>query len=97
MPIKLKKHRPQINFEYEFEDGNIENFEYLSTTSNQIEKAFEIKDNDIKAQLNFTFNLLKENIKGKNVEKLLEEQKEANIFEFKETLDSELGKLKKKR
>lgn len=97
MPIKLKKHRVFVEFEYEFEDGSIEKFEYFSTTSNQLEKAFEINDNDLKAQLNFTFNLLKENIKGENVEKLLEEQKETNIFEFKETLDSELGKLKKKR
>lgn len=97
MPLKLKKHRASIKFEYEFEDGTVEELEYFGTTSNQIERAVSIKEDDVKGQLDFTVSLLKENIKGVNVEKLIEEQRDTNIFDFKEILDIELGKLKKKR
>lgn len=97
MALKLKKHRANIEFEYEFEDGTTGNFTYFATTTNQIEKAFKIKDDDTKGQLDLSLSLLKENIKGENVEKLIEELKETNIFDFKETLDTELGKQKKKR
>jgi len=35
---KFKKHRASVEFEYEFADGAVETFTYLSTTTNQIEK-----------------------------------------------------------
>ncbi|MBD3830963.1 MAG: hypothetical protein IE890_10840 [Arcobacter sp.] len=97
MPLKLKKHRASIEFEYEFEDGTSGKFTYFATTTNQIERAFKIKDDDTKGQLDLAISLLEENIKGDNVEKLMDEVREGNIFDFKETLDVELGKLKKKR
>jgi len=46
--------------------------------------------------VNYIKKLLKEQIKGDGVEKLINEQiKEANIFDFKQKLDEELGKKKK--
>lgn len=94
---KFKKHRASIEFEYEFEDGEVEVFTYLSTTTNQIEKTFDIKEDDAKGQLDFSMNILKENIVGNRVDDLIAELKEGNIFDFKAELDAELGKQKKKR
>lgn len=94
---KFKKHRASVEFEYEFEDGKVETFTYLSTTTNQIEKTFEIKEDDVKGQLDFSMNILKENIVGDRVDDLIAELKEGNIFDFKAELDAELGKQKKKR
>lgn len=94
---KFKKHRDSMEFEYEFEDGAIGIFTYFATTTNQMEKVFEFKDDDSKGQLNFTIQLLKENIRGERVEDLIIEIKEGNIFDFKSALDEEVGKHKKKR
>lgn len=94
---KFKKHRASVEFEYEFEDGKVETFTYLSTTTNQIEKTFDIKEDDAKGQLDFSMNILKENIVGNRVDDLIAELKEGNIFDFKAELDAELGKQKKKR
>ena len=94
---KFKKHRASVEFEYEFEDGKVETFTYLSTTTNQIEKTFDIKEDDVKGQLDFSMNILKENIVGNRVDDLIAELKEGNIFDFKAELDAELGKQKKKR
>lgn len=94
---KFKKHRASVEFEYEFEDGKVETFTYLSTTTNQIEKTFDIKEDDVKGQLDFSMNILKENIVGNRVDDLIAELKEGNIFDFKAKLDAELGKQKKKR
>ena len=94
---KFKKHRASVEFEYEFEDGKVETFTYLSTTTNQIEKTFDIKKDDAKGQLDFSMNILKENIVGNRVDDLIAELKEGNIFDFKAELDAELGKQKKKR
>ena len=93
---KFKKHRASVEFEYEFEDGKVETFTYLSTTTNQIEKTFDIKEDDVKGQLDFSMNILKENIVGNRVDDLIAELKEGNIFDFKAELDAELGKQKKK-
>ncbi len=94
---KFKKHRASIEFEYEFEDKTVGVFTYLSTTTNQIEKTFDIKEDDVKGQLDFSMNILKENIVGNRVDDLIAELKEGNIFDFKAELDAELGKQKKKR
>lgn len=94
---KFKKHRASVEFEYEFEDGKVEVFTYLSTTTNQIEKTFNIKEDNTKGQLECSISLLKENILGDRVDDLIAELKEGNIFDFKAELDAELGKQKKKR
>jgi len=94
---KFKKHRASIEFEYEFEDKTVGVFTYLSTTTNQMERAFEIKETDTKGQLEYVISLLKENIVGDRVDDLITELKEGNIFDFKAELESELGKQKKKR
>ena len=94
---KFKKHRDSIEFEYEFEDGEVGIFTYFATTTNQMEKVFQVKDDDSKGQLDFTVQLLRENIRGERVDDLIAETKEGNIFDFKSALDEELGKLKKKR
>lgn len=94
---KFKKHRASVEFEYEFEDRKVETFTYLSTTTNQIEETFNIKEDDTKGQLDFSMNILKENIVGNRVDDLIAELKEGNIFDFKAELDAELGKQKKKR
>ncbi len=95
--FKTKKHRASVEFDYEFEDGTVVPFTYLSTTTNQIEKTFDIKEDDVKGQLDFSMNILKENIVGNRVDDLIAELKEGNIFDFKAELDAELGKQKKKR
>ena len=95
--MRFKKHRAKVEFEYEFEDGSVETFTYLSTTTNQIEKSFGIKDDDVKGQFEFSMNILKENIVGNRADDLIVEIKEGNIFDFKSALDDELGKQKKKR
>ena len=94
---KFKKHRDSVEFEYEFEDGTIGIFTYFATTTNQMEKVFEVKDDDSKGQLDFTVQLLRENIRGETVGDLITETKEGNIFDFKSALDEEVGKHKKKR
>jgi hypothetical protein len=95
--MRFKKHRAKVEFEYEFEDGKVETFIYLSTTTNQIEQTFDIKEDDVKGQLDFSMNILKENIVGNRIDDLIVEIKEGNIFDFKAELDAELGKQKKKR
>ncbi len=95
--MKFKKHRASIEFEFEFEDGAVFPFTYLSTTTNQIEKSFGITENDVKGQFDFSMNILKENIIGDRVDDLIAEIKEGSIFDFKAELDAELGKQKKKR
>lgn len=94
---KFKKHRASVDFEYEFEDGKVETFTYLSTTTNQIEKTFNIKEDDVKGQLEYSISLLKENILGDRVDDLIAELKEGNIFDFKAELEDAVGKKKKKR
>lgn len=95
--FKTKKHRGSIEFDYEFEDGTVVPFTYLSTTTNQMEKSFDIKADDVKGQFDFSINILRENIIGDRVDDLIEDIKQGNIFDFKATLDEELGKQKKQR
>lgn len=95
--LKMNKNRKKIEFEYEFEDGLKENFVYKQPNTAQIREALSIKDGDIKAQIDFTIKILKENIEGNNINKLIQEQEHSNIFDFKETLDDELGKQNKRK
>jgi len=95
--LKMKKTRKKIEFEYEFEDGAKENFVYTQPNTAQIKEALSIEDDDIKAQIDFTIKILKECIEGDDVDKLIQEQEQSNIFDFKEILDVELGKQKKRR
>ena len=92
--MKLSAKRFFIEFDYEFLDGEVKKFRYYEPTTQQIEASLDLKET--KEQINYIKKLLKEQIKGDGVEKLINEQiKEANIFDFKQKLDEELGKKKK--
>jgi len=95
---KFKVNRKSVKFEYEFNDGTSEKVEYLEPTTNQIDEAISIGE-DVAERLAFTKNILRDCLKAGDesiVEKIIKEQTEyANIYDFKNTLDEELGKLKK--
>jgi len=94
---KFKINRKSFKFEYEFADGTVEIVEYLEPTTKQIDKGVSM-DDDVEKRLSFTKDVLKECLKADThvVPKIIEEQSNnANIYEFKVTLDKELGKLKK--
>jgi len=95
--MKLKQNRNSIKFDYEFLDGSIEKVVYKAPTTKQLRTALQISEKDINAQLDFTVNTLKECLESERVNEIIAEQEEANIFDFKELLDLELGKQKKQR
>lgn len=97
MALKLKKHIPTITFEYEFADAKKVNFTYRAASTIQLEEAVKIGDENIEGQIAFIEKTLRENITGERIDDLIAEVKEGNIFEFKETLDLEVGKQKRKR
>jgi len=89
---KFKKHRASVEFEYEFENGEVLSFTYLATTTNQLSKLVNINTKDTKGQLEASIAILEENIVGDRVDDLINEIKEMNIYDFKAELDAELGK-----
>jgi len=94
---KFKINRKSFKFEYEFADGTVETVEYLEPTTKQIDKGISM-DDDVEKRLSYTKDVLKECLKADAdvVSKIIEEQtNDANIYEFKGSLDEELGKLKK--
>jgi len=95
---KFKATRRKAKFEYEFKNGTTHEVEYLEPTTQQIDKSVDI-DEDVKARLQYTKDVLQECLKADAgvVENIIEEQTEnANIYEFKAQLDTELGKQIKK-
>lgn len=95
--LKLKKDRRFIDFEYEFEDGETKNYKYFEITTKQMKDAFNISDDDRKAQIDYTIDVLTHSIEGEDVEKMIKEQEESNIFDFRDTLEGALGKQKKRK
>ena len=95
--MKLKQNRNSVKFEYEFLDGSVENVIYKAPTTKHLRSALKISNQDINAQLDFTIKTLQECLEGERIEEIIAEQEEANIFDFKELLDAELGKQKKQR
>lgn len=95
--MKLKQNRNSVKFDYEFLDGSVEKVIYKAPTTKQLRVALQISDSDINAQLDFTIKTLQECLECERVEEIIAEQEEANIFDFKELLDIELGKQKKRR
>ena len=97
---KFKANRKSVKFEYEFLDGTVEKVEYLEPTTNQIDRAMAFDDdNDVSERLDFTKEVLRECLKADDavVSKIIEEQtNDSNLYEFKNSLDEELGKLKAK-
>lgn len=95
--LQLKAKRRRFEFGYEFEDGTVATFEYLAPTTSQIDRL--ITPQSQTEALKAGRDVLVECLVGDadEVEKLIQEQTEStNIYEFRETLDIELGKLKKK-
>lgn len=95
--LKLKQNRRFFEFDYEFKDGEVEIFKYSQPTTSQMREALKIGNNDIEAQLDYTISVLKECLDGNRKDDLIKEQEDSNIFDFKETLDFELGKLNKRK
>jgi len=95
---KIKLQRKSAKFEIEFPDGAKYEYEYFEPTTKQIDKSLTI--DDAKERLEYSKETLKDSLKSKAdgaVEKLIEYQIEnGNIYEFKNQLDEELGKLHKK-
>ncbi len=94
---KFKANRKSFKFEYEFQDGTVEKVEYLEPTTKQIDKGISL-DDDVTKRLTFTKDVLKQCLRADDdvKSKIIEEQiNDANIYEFKQQLDEELGKLKK--
>ena len=94
---KFKANRKSFKFEYEFTDGTVEKVEYLEPTTKQIDKGITL-DDDVTERLTFTKDVLKECLKADEdiKSRIIEEQiNDSNIYEFKVSLDEELGKLKK--
>lgn len=96
---KFRAIRKKITFEYEFKTGETVKLEYFEPTTQQIDSSLSIGDN-VEDRLRHTKDVLKASLRADNdefVDKLIEEQTEhANIYEFKNELDEELGKLKKR-
>ncbi len=93
--MKIKAERPSIEFEYEFEDGATAVFKYSAPTTKQIDRSFEIPDEDRKGRLDHTKEVLIDCISGDMADKsrMIEELMEnGNIYEFKVQLDIALGK-----
>jgi len=99
--MKLSAKRADINFEYEFNSGDVAEFTYTAPSTQQMEDALEVsKQEDAKSMLEFSKKVLKENLSGdkKLIKKMIEElETYGDIYDFKETLDIAVGKLKKKR
>lgn len=99
--IKIKVVRRSLKFEYEFEDETVVEVAYLAPTTKQINGSLSIKVNDGKGALEsfeYTKKILLECLIADDgiAEKIIDEQSSnANIYEFRATLDEELGKLKK--
>lgn len=95
--LALKAKRRKLEFGYEFEDGTAATFEYLAPTTAQIDRL--VTPQSQAEALKAGKDVLIECLVGDSddVQKLIHEQMEsANIYEFRETLDIELGKLKKR-
>jgi len=95
---KIKLRRKSAKFEIEFPDGAKYEYEYFEPTTKQIDKSLSIED--AKGRLDHAKETLSESLTSKTdgaVDKLIEYLIESgNIYEFKNELDEELGKLHKK-
>jgi len=95
--LKLNQNRRFIEFDYEFKDTSVVPFKYFQPNTIQIKKALEIKDDDIKTQLSYTIEVLKQCLEGQRKDELIKEQEDSNIFEFKDILDEQLGKSSRRK
>ena len=89
-----------FKFEYEFEDGNVAEFEFRDLNTKQIKEFSTIADMSDDERYELHLKLLDENIKGDKTlkAKMIEELEDmGNIYDFITTLQDELGKLKKRR
>lgn len=96
--MKLSAKRREIEFEWEFADGETAKFTYVAPSSKQIDDGATLTE--VHDLLAYSKKVLSENISGdkKLIKKMFKELDEnGNIYEFKEELDIALGKLKKKR
>ncbi len=95
---RFRKNRNFIEFEYEFEDGEVAKFKYLEPTTKMIDEGIDKKET--KEQLDYIKNTLQECLVGdsEKKERMIEElYEDGNLYDFKGELDEAVGKLKKKR
>ena len=95
---RFKKNRNSVEFEYEYENGDVVKLKYLESTTKMIDEA--VEKSAVKEQLDYTKDVLQECLVGDSahIERMIEELYEGgNLYDFKVSLDEELGKLKKKR
>jgi len=90
----------ELPFEFEFLDGSKAQFRFRDLNTKQIQRLAEIPNMDEDEKYQLYIDLLRENIIGDEdlKEKMIEELEEyGNVFEFVQSLQEELGKLRKRR
>jgi hypothetical protein len=96
LKLSAEKIRASFPFEYELKDGIVVVLTYKAPAKKHIDKAIALKEDDFDSLYNLAKEILEDCLEGEKIEEVLKEQFDANILEFKELLDYELGKQKKR-
>ena len=92
---KFSARLKEVKFEFEFSNGDVDEFSFRDMNTKQIKKFSNASD----VGLDDHIELLESNIKGNEASKrtmIQELEEDGNIFEFIGSLQEELGKLKKR-